>query len=51
MLRFYECTSNINSVAYIIYAQIYVVYSQIEHILLFSSHTNMQLLDDFAYKT
>lgn len=45
-----ECTANISSLANIIHAQIYVVYLQIEHILLLSSHTNMQLLDDFAYK-
>lgn len=45
-----QCTGNISSLAHIIHAQIYVVYSQIEHILLLSSHTNMQLLDDFAYK-
>lgn len=44
------CTGNISSSAHIIHVQIYVVYSQIEHILLLSSHTNMQLLGDFAYK-
>lgn len=41
-------TSNIEEArVHIIYVQIYVVYSQIEHILLLGSHTNMQLLGAF----